>query len=195
MHGLIDRSLESFLRGTYGDKFWMDLIREIDPGFDSFEPMFRYDSALTQSVVNQAATLLGKTRDNLLEDFGTYLIVDTRSERVRRLLRFGGGDFTEFLHSLEDLPGRARLAVPDMDMPEIEVDELSDGAYSLSIRHPEPGFGHVILGALRALADDYGALALLDHGGRLGETETLTVDLLDMSYTEGRSFELAAGTG
>ncbi|MBT2130948.1 heme NO-binding domain-containing protein [Aliiroseovarius lamellibrachiae] len=195
MHGLIDRSLESFLRGTYGDEFWMNLIREIDPGFDSFEPMFRYDAILTQTVVNQAAELLGKTRDNLLEDFGTYLIVDTRSERVRRLLRFGGVDFTEFLHSLEDLPGRARLAVPDMDMPEIEVDELSEGAYVLSICHPEPGFGHVILGALRALADDYGALALLDYNGRSGQTETLSVDLLDMSHTEGRSFDLAAGTG
>ncbi len=85
------------------------------------------------------------------------------------------------------------MAVAEIDMPEIDVDELSEGQYQLQIRHPEPGFGHVILGGLRALADDYGALALLDHNGRIGEVENVSVNLLDIAHTEGRRFDLAAG--
>ncbi|MDA5094120.1 heme NO-binding domain-containing protein [Aliiroseovarius sp. KMU-50] len=193
MHGLINRSIESFLRGTYGHKYWRDIVNELDLGFESFEPMFRYDEALTRSVVDHAAQRLGKSKDVLLEDFGTSLIVDRRSQRVRRLLRFGGVTFTEFLHSLEDLPGRARLAVAEIDMPDIEVDELEDGEFSIVIRHTTSGFGHVILGALRALADDYGALAYLEFVGRNDDVEQISVHLLDMAYSEGRLFELAIG--
>lgn len=195
MHGLINRSLESFLRGTYGEEFWCNIVHDLKLGITPFEPMFCYDPELTENIVDQAADRLGKTRDALLEDFGTFLIIDKRSDRVRRLLRFGGVTFTEFLHSLEDLPGRARLAVPEIDMPEIELDELPDGQFVLSVRHPIPGFGHVILGSLRALADDYGTLALLEHDGREGETETISVQLLDVAYAEGRRFDLAVGTG
>lgn len=193
MHGLINRSFEGFLRSTYGLEFWRQVVKDLEVGFESFEPIFRYDAAITQSMVNIAAKHLGKTRENLLEDFGTFLIVDKQSTRVRRLLRFGGVNYTEFLHSLEDLPGRVRLAVAAIDMPEIEVDEISEGEFLLKIKHPEPGFGHVILGGLRALADDYGALAFLDHIGRTGDTEEVSVNLLDIAHTEGRRFDLAAG--
>lgn len=183
------------MRGTYGDEFWSNVVHDLKLGFSHFEPMFRYEPKLTENIVDRAAGRLGKTRDALLEDFGTFLIVDKRSDRVRRLLRFGGVTFTEFLHSLEDLPGRARLAVPEIDMPEIELDELPDGQFVLSVCHSIPGFGHVILGSLRALADDYGTLALLEHDGRDGETETISVQLLDVAYAEGRRFDLAVGAG
>ncbi|UWP91079.1 heme NO-binding domain-containing protein [Aliiroseovarius crassostreae] len=193
MHGLINRSFEVFLRGTYGNEFWREIVGELGLGFESFEPMFHYEASMSLEMVETAARKLGKSHETLLEDYGTFLIVDPRSSRVRRLLRFGGVNYTEFLNSLEDLPGRARLAVAELDMPEIEVDELSEGSYQVMIRHPVPGFGHVILGALRALADDYGALALLDHNGRTGETEELMVYLLDVAHAEGRKFDLAAG--
>ncbi len=195
MHGLINRSFEGFLRGTYGDEFWAKLVAELNFGFTSFEPMFLYEPELTRKMVDHAARELGKPKETLLEDFGTFLIVNTRSDRVRRLLRFGGGTFTEFLHSLEDLPGRARLAVPEIDMPDIELEELTEGRYALFVTHPEPGFGYVILGTLRALADDYGALVFLDHQGRTGVTEQISVHLLDSKHAEGRHFDLAVGEG
>lgn len=193
MHGLINRSFEGFLCGTYGNEFWRKIVHELGLGFDSFEPMFRYDISILREMIDIAARKLGKTRENLLEDFGTFLIVDPQSSTVRRLLRFGGVNYTEFLHSLEDLPGRARLAVAELDMPEIEIDEICEGQYKLSVRHPEPGCGYVVLGALRALADDYGALAFLEHTGRNSQTEDLMIYLLDMAHTEGRHFNLAVG--
>ena len=54
------------------------------------------------------------------------------------------------------------------------------------------GFGHVVMGLLRAMADDYGALALLEHKGTRGDTEILEIQLLDTAFAEGREFELAA---
>ncbi|HHL20356.1 MAG TPA: heme NO-binding protein [Aliiroseovarius sp.] len=190
MHGLINRSLEGFLRATYGDDLWRMVTDELDAGIDTFEAMFTYDDALTRALVDAAAGLLDKPRETVLEDFGTFLVADPRNERVRRLLRFGGVDYTDFLHSLDDLRGRARLAVPNLDLPRLELEE-TDGEFILTCISPQAGFGHVLLGLLRALADDYGALAFLEHCGRKGDIETLSVRVVEAGFTEGRDFSLA----
>lgn len=191
MHGLINRSIENFLRETYGDPFWSRLMQDLDTGFERFEAMLQYDDALTQRVVDAAAGELGKQREELLEDFGTYLVTDPKAERVRRLLRFGGVDYEDFLHSLDDLPDRVRLAVPDMDMPELQLEDLGSGMFSLSVRSQQSGFGHVLLGVLRALADDYGSLVFLEHTGRARGQEEISIRLLDAAFSDGRDFVLA----
>ena len=193
MHGLINRSLENFICRTYGRKLWLAVMEELDCGFESFEPMLRYDDWMTNAVIKHASLKLDKPDVVFLEDFGTFLVTDPSSERVRRLLRFGGVDYEDFLHSLDDLAGRARLAVADLDLPDLELTEYGGGDFSLTISHDQIGFGHVLLGALRGLADDYGALALLEFLGRTGRDETISIRLLDIDFHEGRSFDLAAG--
>ena len=59
--------------------------------------------------------LLGRPVAGMMEDLGTYLIMNPSFPAVRRLLRFSGVTFLDFLHSLDDLPDRVRLAVPDSD--------------------------------------------------------------------------------
>ena len=193
MHGLINRSLENFIRRTYGNALWAAVMEEIDCGFESFEPMFVYEDALTLRVLEVASERLEKPRGDLLEDLGTFMVTDESAERVRRLLRFGGVDYEDFLHSLDDLPGRARLAVQELVLPELELHDRGGGEYDLTVRGAVPGFGNVFLGVLRALADDYGALALLENQGRDGEEEVISIRLLDTGFQEGRAFNLAVG--
>ncbi len=190
MHGLINRSFESFLRITYGAHLWAEVAGDIDAGFEQFEPVLHYDDALSYKMLESAATRLGKGPEGLLEDFGTFLVASPAASRVRRLLRFGGVDYEDFLASLEDLRGRARLAVPDLDLPQIELEEQGGGLYRLSCRSPHNGFGRVYLGLLRALADDYGALVLIDFEGEEGDAEILSIRLADAAFAEGREFDL-----
>lgn len=193
MHGLIIASFEGFIRANYGAGSWGEIIGAVDPGFDVFEPMLEYDDQVVQATVDAAAAFLGKPRDTLLEDFGTALVAGEEFSRVRRLLRFGGSDYADFLHSLEDLPGRARLAVPDLVFAPLELDENGPGEFSLTCRDGPDGFGLVMLGVLRAMGDDYGALVFVEHLGREGGDERLSIHLLDAAFAEGRDFSLAAG--
>ncbi len=195
MHGLINRSLETFLRATYGNELWCRIIEELDAGIETFEPMFSYDDALIQAVVDSAARFLDKPREDLLEDFGTFLVADPRSERVRRLLRFGGVDYADFLHSLDDLRGRARLAVPDLDLPALELHEIGEGEFTLACEARLEGFAHVLLGVLRALADDYGALVFIELLARREDMDYLSIRLLEAGFSEGRDFSLALEAG
>ncbi len=195
MHGLINRAVQCYLRDTFGMTRWMDIVRESRIGIENFEPMLSYPPGATEAVIDAACRVLGRPREGLLEDMGTYLVSNPQLEALRRLLRFGGSDFEEFLHSLEDLPGRGRLALPDLDLPDLVLTAREAGRYHLRCRSDLPGTGYVMIGLLRAMADDYGALALLDYLGAAEEGEDIGIELLETGFAEGRAFDLAVRAG
>ncbi len=193
MLGFINRAFECFLRDTYGQDTWAQVAMAAGLGFDRFEPMLRYDNALTDAVIRAAVSVLRRPRDSILEDVGTYLVSHSNLERLRRLLRFGGVDFIEFLHSLEDLPARGRLALPELDLPRLHLIDQGDGVFRLHCAMQIQGIGQIVVGLLRAMADDYGALVLIDFDQTLpnGE-EAVAIHLLDQRHSNGRSFDLSA---
>jgi len=192
MHGLINRSIQCFLRDTYGADRWRETAIMAGLGFDSFEPMLTYPAAQTEAVLQAAVVVLDRPRDALLEDLGTYLVADRNLEALRRLLRFGGVTFRDFLHSLDDMRGRGQLALPDLDLPELKLTECSPDNFTLLCRFQVQGAGHVLMGLLRSMADDYGALVLLDYLGSSPKGEIVSIQLLEASFAEGRRFDLSA---
>ena len=120
MHGLINRAIQCFIRDTYGMKTWSAIAKDAKLGFDNFEALKVYEPHETDRVLTVAAEKLDNPREMLLEDIGTYLVTHPNVDAVRRLLRFGGANFVDFLHSLDELPERARLAVPDLELPGLE---------------------------------------------------------------------------
>jgi len=167
-------------------------MRQADLGVTGFEPMMTYDHAMTPKLVAAVCDVLGRPAADVMEDLGTYLVSHPNTEALRRLMRFGGVTFTDFLHSLDDLPDRARLAVPDLNLPWIELRDEADGTFCLHCDASLPGFGHVLVGILRTMADDYGALALLEHSGGDTGTEQIAITVIESEFSEGRSFHLGA---
>ncbi len=194
MHGLINRSLQCFLQDTYGVSRWHAVRRRIQLEDHSIEAMLAYPDATTQDIIRAACAELGRCPNEFLEDLGTYLVTHPNMEPVRRLLRFGGHTFDEFLYSLDDLHDRLKLAVPDLEVPSLETQEYSSDSFGLICRWREPGFGAVLVGILRAMADDYGALVLLDLETALGAdgvVETVRIQVLETAFASGRDFSLA----
>jgi hypothetical protein len=192
MHGLINRAIQRFAEDAYGAAVWRAAAAEAQPGLAGFEAMLSYDDALTGAVLAALSRQTGLPQPLLLEDLGTYLVRHPATETVRRLLRFGGESYVEFLQSLDELPDRVGLAVPDLRLPALDLRDLGPGAFLLTAAPGWPGFGHVLVGLLRAMADDYGALALvtlLDDGGAGAR---LSIRVADAAHAEGRRFELAA---
>lgn len=193
MHGLVNRSIQCFLHDSFGAKVWRDVALRAGLPEQGFEAMLIYDDRLTTAMLAAACLRLEREEGGLLEDLGTFLVSHPSNDWVRRLLRFGGGSFIDFLHSVDQLPERGRLAVPDLDLPALELEESAPGCFTLRCRHERQGFGHVMVGVLRAMADDYGALVLLDHASSGRNEEVITIEVAEARFSEGRRFELAAG--
>lgn len=192
MHGLINRSLEGFLSDTYGARVWRDVAEGAGLGFEHFESMFEYEDWVTYAVLETAAVRLSKSPDTILEDLGTYLISSPNVKSLRRLLRFGGVTFVDFLHSLDDLYDRAKLAVPELELPRFNLlEDGKAGSFKVVCVGPHNGFGRAMLGVLRAMADDYGALVFMEYHGAEDGTEEISITLVQSSFADGRDFCLA----
>lgn len=194
MLGLINRSFQYFLCDTYGPSLWDSVAREAGIGLSGFEPMLQYDDALIDRVIDAAQALLRRPRESLLEDMGTYLVTHEGLLTVRRLLRFSGVNFTDFLNSIEELPERSRLVLPDLDLPDLDLTDFGAGQFRLRCVSRLRGAGHIVMGLLRAMADDYGALVLLEHmgveGGPDGPGEVISIQIADQALYEARPFSL-----
>lgn len=195
MHGLINRAIQCFVRDTYGHEIWLETARRAGLEDATFEAMLIYEDHLTQQVLAQLAQVLNKPSTALLEDLGTYLVSHPNVEALRRLLRFGGVSFMEFLHSLDDLPERGRMAVSDLELPQLELKENAVSQMQLHVKSQYDGFGPVMLGLLRAMADDYGALVLLELQPAGAGHDVIDITLIETAFAEGRRFSLSAGHG
>lgn len=192
MHGLINRAVQSFVCSTYGQACWLRVTEVAGLGFSEFEAMLVYDDDMSEQVLSALCLDLNRPRADFLEDLGTYLVSHPNTEDLRRLLRFGGETYVEFLHSLDDLSDRVRLAVSDLELPALEVTENTPSEYVLRCYPGLPGYASVMTGVLRAMADDYGALVMLTHNGSNGEVDVIRITLVESAFAEGRQFDLGA---
>ncbi|MBB96838.1 MAG: heme NO-binding protein [Rhodobacteraceae bacterium] len=195
MHGLINRAIQSFVCNTYGTDRWHSVTEDAGLGFSEFEAMLIYDDAQTDAVMRAVCIELGRPESEVLEDLGTYLVSDPKVEALRRLLRFGGETFQDFLHSLDELPERARLAVSDLHLPPLELRDVTAHQFSLVCGRGLRGYGRVMMGILRAMADDYGALVYLEHSGCHEAGEIISITLVEADFAAGRDFDLGARAG
>jgi len=196
MDALMLRFLQGYVRGTFGVSVWQAICRRAEVPAGTFEPMLRYAPGLADRVAALAAAALGRPVETIWEDLGTYLVTSPGHEGVRRLLRFGGVGYSDFLHSLEELPGRARLALPDLDLPEIRLPEIhlteiAPDRFVLECQAELRGTIRVLVGMLTAMADDFGTLCLIEAEGE----DRIAIRILDRTHAAARPFDLALPEG
>lgn len=186
MHGIVNRSIQEFVRSTYGERAWRDACRNAQIDERGFHLARTYPDESTLELFSIAGAPLGKTAHEMVEDLGIWL---ASRPALARLLRFGGSDFSQFLLSLPELPGRLRMVVPGLDLPPVTVTQ--DGqSYCVSAPGAAGMWERAIAGMLHAMADAYGALAIIDYveGG-------LRVEVPLAEFAEARPFSLSTEGG
>lgn len=176
MNGLINRAIEEFLRSTYGEGLLQAVADEIAVAAGLSSPLW---VDFGPAALGRAAFRLAKPSSEMFEDLGAWM---TRIEPIRRLLRFSGRDFRDFLLRLDELPGRAHLVVPTLKVPRLHVD-ASEQTVRLVLLNRDPDWQFVLAGLIRGMADDYGALCLISV-----EEGAIQIDIWDEQFAEGRMF-------
>lgn len=187
MHGLINRSIEGFLRDTYGDSVWHEVAEAAGIDARGFQTIRDYPDAISHGLINHASLRLDKPESELLEDLGAWLAA---REPLRRLLRFSGRDFADFIYALEEWPGRAHMVIPGLGMPRIAIEPVQKDEWRVVMSGCFPEWRSVMAGLIRAMADDYGTLGLIAVEGA-----AVRVRVSDQSFAQGRRFELAMPGG
>ena len=192
MEGLVCRALENFVTDLHGAEVWSAAIGAAGirlPGpSESWVVPNRHAPALCRA----AADLTGQPPEELAADLGVWLVTAPATAPIRRLLRFGGHDFAEFLMSLEELSGRAALAVPAFMLPDVSVEFDAGGVATIDVGRGMPYYPALLEGVVRAMADDYGVLAWAERAPAPPDARTqLTVRLHDPAFAKARRFALS----
>lgn len=178
MNGLVDRGIIEFLEATYGAPFAQRVVADVAHAEGQSADEVR---GLGRKVLAEASGRLVKAPSEMLEDLGGWL---TRIEAIRRLLRFSGRDFPDFLLSLEELPDRAHLVLPRLSLPRLSVGRDGHGVL-VALLPPDPDWQALLIGLIRGMADDHGALCLISAEGA-----RIRVDIWDAQFAEGKGFTL-----
>ena len=193
MLGVVNKAIENFVITVHGGALWQQVLRSIgEPGLQ-FEPMLMYEDAKTYDLITALAQALGKPQIDLLDDLGTFLVTPPHGGAVRRLLRFCGVSFDDFLLSLDDLNDRVDVALPDLDLPQITVLPQTMDRIHVRVVPKWTGFAYVLQGLLRAMADDYGTLVFLDMRRDMLDVDCIEVILIDHNFSSGFEFSMAEG--
>jgi hypothetical protein len=190
MYGLINKAIEVFAIETQGRGFWQWTLADMGIQDTGLGGLLHHDTDLTRQLLAGMERKMARPQAQILEDLGTFLITSPAVPAIRRLLRFSGDTYADFLLSLDELPGRARLAVDDLHLPELTVTDLGGKRFELACAPGLTGFDHVLLGMLRAMADEFGALAMLDHLGARGTDRIIGIEIVEDAYSAGRAFAL-----
>ena len=191
MLGVVNKAIEHFIRATYGDRVWHDAAEHALVSDHDIEPMLMYSDEITYHLIDGLIQTTGKPRQDVLDDLGTFLVTPPHGRIVRRLLRFGGATFDDFLISMGDLNDRVALALPDLDLPTISVDLCVTDRAVITVENRIHGFANVLQGLLRAMADDYGTLVFIDIGECDEKTSQIVVILSEQNIAQGAEFNLA----
>lgn len=191
MIGLFNVALQTFVVDQHGSLAWASVLEKAGMPEASFEPLLDYRSETMERIVEKAAEEFGCTQEELLEDFGTYLVTSETHATLRRLLRFSGATFREFIGALDELPARGRLALDSLRLPEIDVREVSSGVFEIGRSGRLGPMLDVLHGAIRGMADDYGALVTISVEPNGAGVRTLRLVLHQAHFTTGRQFDIA----
>jgi heme-NO-binding protein len=74
MHGLIHTELASYIKQQQGIKLWQSIMQKAELTDRLYLQVGSYPDEEIQAIVAAAAELTGKSVDDLLEDFGFYLV-------------------------------------------------------------------------------------------------------------------------
>ena len=190
MLGLVNRALRSFLRDMQSDSLWQQVAGDCALGPEPFEALLPYEDALSYAILTAASERLNRPEAAILEDFGHWLVTSPTGLPLRRLLRFGGRSFTDFLWSLEELPDRARLAFPLIRLPDVRLSEGREATFVLRCAEPF-AFTPILKGVIDVMADDYGALILSEAVPAASGGGEIRVQLHLDNFTTGQRFDLA----
>ena len=194
MHGLICKAVEGFVTDQHGPDAWTAIRLDAGLAVTHFESLKVYDQALAEKVFTVAAQTLRRDRSVLFEDVGAWVCTHPPLETVRRLIRFTGRTFVDLLYALDEVHDRACMAVPGLNLPRYRLVREGEGEFEVYSRWRISGGAAVLTGVLRAMADDYGTLALIDAGESRFEDgvwlERIHVRVVDHAFQAPREFIL-----
>jgi Haem-NO-binding len=152
MYGLVNRALADLVKQRAGADVWERLKAEAGVEVDVFLSLERYPDETTVALVVAAARALGRSPEQLLEEFGRHWVTYAASHGYQHLLHARGTSFFRFLAGLDQLHTRLSLSFPELQPPSFTVHEVDSDTIRLVYESARSGLVPFVVGLLHGVA-------------------------------------------
>ncbi|MCO4772074.1 MAG: heme NO-binding domain-containing protein [Deltaproteobacteria bacterium] len=169
MYGLVNKAVETMVRGSFGDETWHRIRSAAGREDEPFLSMRTYPDVVTWNLVAAASQELQMEPDAVLEAFGRYWIRYSAQEGYGQMLSLFGADLRTFLMNLDEMHARIGLSFPDLHPPSFSVSEQGPGTVHLHYKSHREGLGAFVVGLVLGLADRFSEqvdISLLESKGQ-----------------------------
>jgi len=190
MYGLVNKAIEDLVVNLAGERTWLEIVDRAGIDAATFVSLDSYPDEMTFSLVSAASEVLGRTAEEVLEQFGEHWVRYTGREGYGPLMKAYGTDVASFLNNLDALHARVGLIMPELTPPSFQIVQDGPDRFLVHYHSTRAGLAPMVTGLLRgigALFDTELAVSRLDRreDGAAHDVFAVTVRPLTPVPTDG----------
>jgi len=182
MLGLVNRSLVEFVGEFHGEAGVAQLHRELPELPSRFEALVDYPIHQTAGLISFVARLRDVEHSTILDDLGTYSVIRLWDARLRDCLLSCGKDFNDFLRNLPIVIGSISRIEPRIRVGDLQIEEKAASRFLVHVADQMGLLGDVLQGVLRTIADEFGALTLIERSSKKGAVR-ISINVFDPGHS------------
>ncbi|GAU97738.1 hypothetical protein RvY_08983-1 [Ramazzottius varieornatus] len=157
MYGLLLEAIADFIRKSYGEEAWNNILVDSNIGITTFGIHDVYSEAYIPKIVDVACSSLGVTKNELLMRFGASFVDFIHEYGYEKILRVLGRHYRDFLNGLDNLHEYLRFGYRHLQPPSFFVEKETSHGLILHYRSRRRYSGYVdyVCGQLKAVAKKF----------------------------------------
>jgi predicted hydrocarbon binding protein len=134
MKGIINKGIQDLIETEFGDDIWERVRARANCPEVSFSPAVDYPDEMTVALVTATAAELGLPIDDVLLEFGRFVVPNTLKNTYRGLYAMAGRSTRAFLKNMDRIHKEVTVTIPNAIPPELSTEDLPDGRLVMHYR-------------------------------------------------------------
>lgn len=151
MYGMVNRAIQEWISGEYGEPAWDSLKAAAGVDCDIFISSEAYPDEITFSLLAVASKSFDLPEAEVFRRFGVHWVTHTAQRYYTDLLSAGGSSIREFLCNLPHFHQRISLLFPHLEPPRFRCSDVTDRSLRLHYYSTRAGLTHFVEGLILGL--------------------------------------------
>jgi len=182
LYGIINSSFRKYVKETYGDNTWAEVLDVSDVNPDVFVEMRPHSDEDTLAILGAAVEVTGDLLNEHLESFGRFWIRRIATHDFRGLIDTHGSSFSQLITNLNSMHKKISSTFLNYQPPKFRMKHIEGQNYQVLYESHRLGLTPFVVGILRELSDFFGEPMTINSvdttSDKAGEKSCIDIELL-----------------
>jgi predicted hydrocarbon binding protein len=155
MKGVINKGVQELIETRFGSDVWERVKARAGCHELTFSPALDYPDEMTAALVGAAAEQLELTPEDVMVEFGKFVVSHTVKNTYPGLFAMAGRSAREFLKNMDRIHAEVTSTIPNARPPSLVTEDLDDGRLVMHYRSAR-GLCPVLRGLIQGVGTHFG---------------------------------------